>query len=35
MKSLSLKYISKLEGIDIKDAAVYFRRNQVYECGYA
>lgn len=31
MKSLSLKYISKLEGIDIKDAAVYFKRNQVFE----
>jgi hypothetical protein len=31
MKTLSLKYISKLEGIDIKDAAIYFRRNQVFE----
>jgi hypothetical protein len=31
MKSLSLKYISKLEGIAIKDAADYFRQNQVYE----
>jgi hypothetical protein len=31
MKSLSLKYISILEGIDIKDAAFYFRRNQVFE----
>lgn len=31
MKSLSLKYVSKLEGIAIKDAAVYFRHNQVFE----
>jgi hypothetical protein len=31
MKSLSLKYISKLEGIAIKDAADYFRQNQVFE----
>ena len=31
MKSLSLKYVSKFEGIAIKDAAAYFRRNQVFE----
>jgi hypothetical protein len=31
MKSLSLKYASKLEGIAIKDAAVYFRSNQDFE----
>ena len=31
MKSLSLKYISKLEGLDIKDVAIYFRRNQVFK----
>jgi hypothetical protein len=31
MKSLSLKYISKLEGIAIKDSAAYFKRNQVFE----
>ena len=31
MKSLSLKYISKLEGIAIKDAAAFFKRNLAYE----
>lgn len=31
MKSLSLNYVSKLEGIDIKDAVFYFRRNLAYE----
>jgi hypothetical protein len=31
MKSLLLKYESKLEGIAIKDSAAYFKRNQVFE----
>jgi hypothetical protein len=31
MKSLSLNYSSILEKTDIKDAAVYFKRNQVFE----
>ena len=31
MKTLILSYASKLEGIDIRNAAVYFRHNQVFE----
>lgn len=31
MKSLTINYVSKLENIDIKQAAIYFGYNQVFE----